>query len=317
MIAANKNLQPVKEHYIALINQLNLNRNSIPKLSFVHIQLGIFVMAESTKEIQRGERFAFGDNWSRFLKVFDEDRLQEAETSLKSMLGLERFDGLTFLDAGSGSGLFSLAAYRLGARVHSFDYDPQSVATTRELRRRYCNNEDLWQIDAGSILDNEYLCGLGQFNIVYSWGVLHHTGQMWEALEKISLSVKEGGLLFISIYNDQGRLSEVWTGIKRIYNSSPKPIRWLMAGSWFGVVIVNRIVQGILSRRPLAEWFKGSERGMNLWHDTVDWIGGYPFETATPNDLINFFNEKKFNSISSKLKKGSGCNELVFRKLSP
>ena len=90
-----------------------------------------------------------------------------------------------------------------------------------------------------------------------------------------------------------------------------------MASSWLGVVIVNQIVQGILSRRPLAEWFKGSERGMNLWHDTVDWIGGYPFETATPNDLINFFNEKKFDLISSKLKKGSGCNELVFKKLSP
>lgn len=128
-------------------------------------------------EIQHGERFAFGDNWSRFLKVLDENRIREAEVSIKSMLGLDRLDNLTFLDAGSGSGLFSLAVYRLGAKVYSFDYDPQSVATTHELRRRYGKNEDLWQIDTGSVLDNEYLRSLGQFDIVYSWGVLHHTWQ--------------------------------------------------------------------------------------------------------------------------------------------
>jgi len=272
-------------------------------------------MAEATQEIQRGERFAFGGNWSRFLEVLDEERIREAELSLKSMLGLNRFDGLTFLDAGSGSGLFSLAAYRLGAKVHSFDYDPQSVATTRELRRRYDNNEDLWQIEIGSVLDKEYLRSLGQFDIVYSWGVLHHTGKMWQALNNITLSVKDGGMLFISIYNDQGRLSKVWAGIKKTYNNSPKLIRWLMASCWFSVVIANRVVQGIRSHRPLAGWFKGSERGMNLWHDAVDWIGGYPFETATPSDLGTFFIQRGFEIITKKLKTGSGCNEFVLRRM--
>ncbi len=88
-------------------------------------------------ETAAGERFGFGANWARFLRHLDEPRIVAAERSLQQMLGLPSLAGLRFLDAGSGSGLFSLAARRLGAEVHSFDYDPQSVACTRELRRRH------------------------------------------------------------------------------------------------------------------------------------------------------------------------------------
>ena len=93
-------------------------------------------------EVARGERFEFGKNWGRFLAVLNDERISEAEASLKSMLKVEGLTGKSFLDIGSGSGLFSLAARRLGARVHSFDYDPQSVACTAELKRRYFEGDE-------------------------------------------------------------------------------------------------------------------------------------------------------------------------------
>src|SRR3954453_10925637 len=149
-------------------------------------------IVEHADEVARGGRFEFGENWARFLAVVDESRIVEAERSLREMLGVERLDGRSFLDIGSGSGLFSLAAVRLGAeRVHSFDFDPSSVGCTLELRRRYGADAD-WAVEQGSALDTAYLARLGTFDVVYSWGVLHHTGDMWRALGNVARLVAPG-----------------------------------------------------------------------------------------------------------------------------
>ncbi len=143
-------------------------------------------------EVRAGARFAFGRNWLRFLGLLDEERIRQAEKSLQDMLKLETLQGRSFLDVGSGSGLFSLAARRLGATVRSMDYDAQSVACSDELRRRYFPDDPHWIVEQASALDPQYLGGIGQFDVVYSWGVLHHTGQMWRGLSLIAPAVKPG-----------------------------------------------------------------------------------------------------------------------------
>ena len=276
-------------------------------------------MNQSTTEVASGERFAFGKNWMRFFAVLNETRIQIAENSLKNMLGVTDLRGKRVLDIGSGSGLFSLAARRLGAEVYSFDYDPDSVACTSELKRRYFLNDPLWTVEDGSVLDRNYLAKLGTFDIVYSWGVLHHTGAMWEAFANVTPLVAANGKLFISIYNDQGLQSRIWHLIKHIYNSSPHFLRPFFACM---VMLPREFVMLALSTakgRPLAyfshiaNYSNNSARGMSYYHDMVDWVGGYPFEVAKPEDVFNFFTQHGFHLIKLKTCGGGlGCNEFVF-----
>lgn len=275
-------------------------------------------MRDHTKDVASGQRFEFGINWTRFLSVLNDERIAEAEKSLRRMLEVENLADKTFLDIGSGSGLFSLAARRLGARVLSFDYDPQSVACTAELKRRYFPLDNNWTIEEGSALDPEYLNSLGVFDIVYSWGVLHHTGAMWKALEKIPYLVADGGKLFIAIYNDQGRASNYWLKIKQNYNYLPRTLKFLVLWPAFVRLWLPTTLRDFVKGRPFFTWRNYIKaRGMTPWYDVVDWVGGYPFEVAKPEEIFYLFRNEGFQLINLKTCAGGiGCNEYVFVKCS-
>jgi 2-polyprenyl-3-methyl-5-hydroxy-6-metoxy-1,4-benzoquinol methylase len=274
---------------------------------------------QPTRIADTPDRFEFGKNWQSFLKTLDDDRIEQAMTSLQRMLGRESLAGQRFLDLGSGSGLFSLAAYRLGANVVSMDFDPQSVACTQELRRRESASADRWVVRQGSVLDASLMSELGTHDLVYSWGVLHHTGNMRQAIELASHRVKPGGQFFIAIYNDQGGGSRRWLRIKRIYNRLPSWLRPIWVGiiaSFYELKFAAARLARLQNPLPFASWsLKRKDRGMSAWHDWVDWIGGLPFEVATPEAVILPLVREGFQLTNlSTVGNGWGCNQYVFRK---
>jgi 2-polyprenyl-6-hydroxyphenyl methylase/3-demethylubiquinone-9 3-methyltransferase len=274
-----------------------------------------------TEEVSRGERFEFGKNWSRFLTTLDDQRIAEAERAITGMLEFPDLTGKRFLDIGSGSGLSSLAARRLGASVHSFDFDPHSVACTTELRRRYFPQDDSWKVEEGSALDADYVRSLGEFDIVYSWGVLHHTGEMWKALENAQIPVAAGGKLLLAIYNDTGSQAARWRWIKKTYNQLPRLMKTPFAIAVSAPEEAKSLIRSVVKGRPgeyVRTWTQYKQvRGMSHWHDLIDWVGGYPYEVAKPEEIFDFYRARGFTL--TKLKCGAvglGCNEFVFQKTS-
>lgn len=264
-------------------------------------------------EVDAGDRFRFGANWAAFLKRLTPERIEAAEQSLRAMLEVDDLAGRRFLDIGSGSGLFSLAARRLGARVTSFDFDPQSVACTAELKRRFFADDPAWTVQSGSVLDTEFLASLGTFDVVYSWGVLHHTGALWAAVGGALQRVSPGGLLFISIYNDQGPPSRRWARVKRLYVKTPAAWKWAILLPAFGRLWGPTFIRDTLKGRPAHSWRSYGARGMDPWRDVVDWVGGYPFEVARPEEVFDFCRQRGFELRKLKTSAGGlGCNEFVF-----
>lgn len=272
--------------------------------------------AEHQQQVQEGERFEFGKNWQSFLSVVNEDRIAEAVKSLKAFLGVESLAGKSFLDIGSGSGLFSLAARRLGARVRSFDFDPASVASTREMKRRYFPDDSDWEIGEGSVLDRAFIEGLGKFDVVYSWGVLHHTGHLNTAVFNAHLPVAGGGLFYIAIYNDQLLVSSLWTIVKRAYCSGSAGrvvMKALFYPAFFTAGLLIDLAHFRDPRARYAEHIK--HRGMSLVHDWKDWLGGLPYEVATAERMKTFVENLGFELVNFKEPPiGFGNNQFVFRR---
>lgn len=263
-------------------------------------------------------RFGFGKNWEDYVRHnFSEERVQIARTHLLHFLGLEDMRGKHFLDVGCGSGLHSLAALQAGAaRVVSFDFDPHSVSTTQQLRT-YSGTPASWTVVQGSILDPAFLKQLEPADIVYSWGVLHHTGSMWTAMDNTVPLVKPGGLLYIALYDYDIHVSpspEFWLDVKQRYNRAGRLGRRQME-LWY---IWKFMLYGRLTNVPAflrrVLGYKRS-RGMAFYNDVVDWLGGWPMEFARRADVKRWAEKVDVEMLT--MKTGEANTEYLFKKSAP
>lgn len=249
--------------------------------------------------------FSFGENWLNYLTVLNEKRFQAARQSLVDLLGLADLTNHTFLDIGCGSGLFSGAAVVLNAQtVTSVDVDLQSVTACRQLKAQL-GEPPQWSVLHGSILEQSLLAELSKSDIVYSWGVLHHTGAMWQAIENAATLVNDDGLLAIAIYNRHWS-SGFWLWFKQRYNRSGKWGKRLLVWSLFAPRVAVRTLKG---KAPLE-----GPRGMSIYYDAIDWAGGLPYEYASVEEIVRFCSAQGFVLQNTICTKSTGCNQFVFRK---
>ena len=272
-----------------------------------------FTNAEAQKLSGEPIGFSFGENWRKFLDRVDEQRLDDAERSLVASFQGNSLEGRSFIDAGCGSGVFSFAAQRMGVRsLLSVDIDPNSIECARILRER-AGSPDNWSIRPGSLLDSEFVDGLGSFDIVYSWGVLHHTGQMWLAIERAMKLVNPNGLLCLALYRPPRRL-DLHMRLKRTYNQSPRFARQLLAASYFGAQVALGSAHRRVSPWSYVSDYGRRSRGMSLWRDVEDWLGGLPCEFTEAPAVEEFALGHGFRVEHVTLRGPGGNNEYLLRR---
>lgn len=274
-------------------------------------------MNDFNDQIKGKKRFKFGKNWQSYLKHLNQEKINNSKDSILKFLNKKTLKGKTFIDVGSGSGLSSLSARLLGAKVHSFDFDTESVASTQYLKDKYFKGDNSWTVEQGSAIDSEYMKQLSTYDIVYSWGVLHHTGNMQRGLELVEKIVKpNGGLLYLALYNDQGFSSKAWTLVKKTYVKSPFVLKQLIILLSYFRIWGPPTIKDFIRIKPFDTWRKRKlDRGMSPHYDLIDWIGGYPFEVSAPEEIIHYYVDKGYNLLRLKTcKGGKGCNEYLFEK---
>ncbi len=262
-------------------------------------------------------QFSFGKNWQKYLAGLTEERIVLAERSLQKLLAVKDLKGKTFIDIGCGSGLFSLAAIRLGAaQVTSIDVDTSSVAAAQHVRKTMKISDAKWIIKRGSALDKKFLLSLPKADIVYSWGVLHHTGDMWNAITNVATIVPPGKTFVIAIYNRHTGFptSETWLRIKRFYSKRGAVLRWCMRAAYLGYHTLGMFAHRRNPFTYIKNYGKGSARGMDFYRDVEDWLGGYPYEYASPKEMRSCFGKLGYTKVREVLTPREGCNEFVFKR---
>jgi SAM-dependent methyltransferase len=260
-------------------------------------------------------RFKFGDNWRSFVTTVSEDTIVEAERGLRRLFPDGELKGRRFLDIGCGSGLSALAAYRLGASsVTGIDFDQASIGAARELLSHYAADADI-SLAVKSVFA---LDGSEKYDVVYSWGVLHHTGAMWQAIQHAAGAVAPQGLLAIALYR-RTPMCGFWKAEKRLYAQAAPAVQRLMAAVYKSAFAAGLLAQGRSPAAYVANY--RSARGMDWHHDVHDWLGGYPYESVEPTEVKTFLQHSGFELLRSFEHParafgvfGSHCDEYVARR---
>jgi 2-polyprenyl-3-methyl-5-hydroxy-6-metoxy-1,4-benzoquinol methylase len=264
-------------------------------------------------------KFAFGRNWARYARHVTPIEIGKATDDLKQLVGPYGINGRTFLDIGCGSGIHSLAALNSGAvHVSAVDVDENSISTTRNLLqgKAAADSYDIGKLD---ILSAAETLGGKKYDIVYSWGVLHHTGNMWQAIDNAIGFVAPGGEFIIAIYR-KTPLCGPWKAEKAFYSRLHPVLCFPFTLIYAALYLLGIALIGKNPYRYVKDY--RNSRGMNFWYDCVDWLGGYPYESATPDEIRKFVEGRGLSLISEYNTRatrfaglfGAGCAEYVFAR---
>ena len=275
-------------------------------------------MSDAVNLLDRESHFDFGRNWASYLQLVTDAHVQEAVRSLQRLAG-DDLRGKRVLDIGCGSGLHALAALRLGAReVVAVDIDADCLATTQQLLQAHAAGQP-WSTRQTSVFDL-ITDSPAPFDVVYSWGVLHHTGDMYRALRAAAALVAPDGQFIFALYRHT-RLCWLWKIEKKWYAGAGAGAQARARSAYVGLLrIALSMARG---RGGFTNYVSayGQRRGMDFYHDVHDWLGGWPYESISPAQTERFMSQLGLRRVRVFTRRGiqlglfgSGCDEYVYAR---
>lgn len=181
------------------------------------------------------------------------------------------FRGKSVLDAGSGNGRWAATFCELGAKVTAFDISEHGVAETR----RECERHGA-TVFRHSVL--EPVPCEGTFDLVWSYGVLHHTGDTYRGFRNLVPMVRPGGHLFLMLYGEPrlwepvefGELN-LYQGFRAHLNGLPSDEKVLRLGTTFEPMQVHGFFDAVSPR--INDCYRRSE--------IVGWLRRAGFDRMT------------------------------------
>lgn len=218
----------------------------------------------------------------------------------------EGVKGKRVLDGGSGSGMVSVAFALMGADVTGVDITPKCVENGYKRAEHYgvkCKfiNESLVTLD----LSNEH------FDIIYSWGVLHHTEDARQSFFSLARHLREGGEIIVAVYL-KTKISWFWNFARIFYQNAPTVFKtiFLNIGSvflnivdLFRKIIFNKeryMMRGTNNKEILNDWFGVPHRTFHSYNEVFKWFD----ENGLDCKLINPATGR-FKSTSNFVVRGS------------
>jgi len=294
------------------LNEFFIQISDTHKINFYEDKIAFITRRAASGASGDDISFSFGENWLNLIDSLDQDTLDSAAADIKDWIDVSWIKNKNVIDIGSGSGLSSLSFKQAGCGdLTSIDVDPSSVSATLKLAQSHPVFIDSWNIQEASILNDPLIESLPKYDLVYSWGVLHHTGQMWRAIDNAAKLCKSGGLIWLSIYTGGHKYREDLE-LKQAFNAADVDEKKQMIQA---EILKEQMHLEQMGSNP-EDWNRKKERGMNVYNDIVDWLGGLPYEVARVSEMLVFFQQKRFVPLRVLEDGPRACSIYLFKKLS-
>tara|TARA_B100001063_G_C16709692_1_gene527317 strand:+ start:122 stop:1153 length:1032 start_codon:yes stop_codon:yes gene_type:complete len=191
------------------LQNISLVIQELEKIANVFLKLGCYEQDISKEKINT--QLLYGKLWKERFLDFSLDQTKFLKKLLNKLdFDIKKIKGKKILDMGCGSGRFTSAFAKLGAKkVYGVDLGSDGISVAKKLTKKF--NIKNATFKNASVLNMPFKNNY--FDFVFCKGVLHHTGNLKRGLDEFIRMIKINGYGYLYLY---GRGGIFWYSRKKM-----------------------------------------------------------------------------------------------------